>query len=37
MKIKKYIFAFALCMGSLTSCVDLDTSSQKACSLQKAL
>lgn len=24
MKIKKYIFAFALCMGSLTSCVDLD-------------
>ena len=26
MKIKKYIFAFALCMGSLTSCVDLDLS-----------
>ena len=24
MKIKKYIFAFALCMGSLTFCVDLD-------------
>lgn len=24
MKIKKHIFAFALCMGSLTSCVDLD-------------